>query len=450
MSAFIKRCDRLARGLAAAALAFALLGAAAAQAQLRIDITKGVVQPMPVAITNFAGQGPADGQLGRDVAAVISANLERSGLFKPIDQRAFIQDPVSLQQQPRWEDWRVIKAQALVTGTVEPQPDGLIRVSFRLWDVGAGQHLAGFAYRIEPKAWRRVAHKISDQIYERITGESGYFDSRVVYIAETGPANARVKRLAVMDQDGENHQFLTDGRTLVLTPRYSPTTEEITYLSYFNNRPRVYLFNLETGRQEVLGDFAGMTFAPRFSPDGNRVIMSMAANGNTDIYVMDLRTRRVQQVTNHPSIDTAPSFSPDGNRVVFESDRGGSQQLYVMGADGGEAKRITFGQGRYANPVWSPRGDLIAFTRLHQGRFYIGVIRPDGTGERLIAEAYHVEGPTWAPNGRVLMYFKESPTGEGNRGRRARLYSIDLTGFNEREAVTPMDASDPAWSPLIP
>ncbi|WP_207477412.1 Tol-Pal system beta propeller repeat protein TolB [Arenibaculum pallidiluteum] len=448
MSAFMTRCDRLAR-LAVLALAVLVAGAAAARAELRVDITRGTVQPMPIAITDLLGQGQSEGQIGRDISAVVSADLERSGLFKPIDKRAFIQDLVSLQQQPRFADWQVLRAQALVSGTVEPQPDGLVRVAFRLWDVAAQQHLTGFAYRIEPKAWRRVAHKIADQIYERITGEKGYFDSRVVYIAESGPANQRVKRLAVMDQDGENNQFLTDGRSLVLTPRYSPTTEEITYLSFFNNRPRVYLFNLETGRQEVLGDFPGMTFAPRFSPDGNRVLMSMAANGNTEIYAMDLRTRRTQQLTNHPAIDTAPSFSDDGSRIVFESDRGGTQQLYVMGADGSDVKRITFGQGRYANPVWSPRGDLIAFTRLYQGRFYIGVIRPDGTGERLITEAYHVEGPTWAPNGRVLMYFKETPSSDG-RSRRARLYSIDLTGQNEREVVTPMDASDPAWSPLIP
>jgi TolB protein len=432
------------------ALAFALIGTAGAQADLRIDITRGKVEPMPIAITTFLGQSPTEQQVGRDISSVVSANLERSGLFRPLDPRSFIQDLQSLRVQPRFADWRVINAQALVNGSVQSQPDGRLRVEFRLWDVLAEQQMTGLAYFTTPDNWRRIAHIISDAIYKRITGEDGYFDTRIVYISETGPADKRIKRLAIMDQDGENHKFLTDGRTLVLTPRFSPTAQEITYLSYFNNRPRVYVFNIDTGRQEVLGDFPGMTFAPRFSPDGNKVIMSLATNGNTDIYTMDLRTRRVSQLTNSPAIDTSPSYSPDGNRIVFESYRGGTQQLYVMDAGGGNVQRISFGQGRYASPVWSPRGDLIAFTKINNGRFAIGVIRPDGSGERILNEAFHVEGPTWAPNGRVLMYFKERPTGEGNRGRSARLFSVDLTGFNEREVITPLDASDPAWSPLIP
>jgi TolB protein len=421
-----------------------------AHAELEIDITKGNPQPMPIAITNFAGDGPQAQQTGQNIAAVISANLERSGLFRPVEPSKFIQTPEQLRAGPRFSDWRLIQAQGLVTGTVAQTPDGRTRIEFRLWDVTADQQLTGLAYTVQADGWRRVAHIISDAIYKRITGEEGYFDTRVVYIAESGPALQRVKQLAIMDQDGQNHRFLTDGRVLVLTPRFSPSTQEITYLSYFNNKPRVYLFNIDTGRQEVLGDFPGMTFAPRFSPDGNKVIMSLAQNGNTDIYTLDLRTRRQTQLTNHPGIDTAPCYAPDGSKIVFESDRGGTQQLYIMNADGSDVKRITFGAGRYATPVWSPRGDLIAFTRLNDGKFYIGVIRPDGTGERMLTEAFHAEGPTWAPNGRVLMFFKERPSGQGGKQRQAKLYSIDLTGFNERQVLTPTDASDPAWSPLIP
>lgn len=421
-----------------------------AHAELEIDITKANPQPMPIAVTNFAGDNPQAQQTGQNIAAVISANLERSGLFRPIDPAKFIQTPEQLRAGPRYADWRLIQAQGLVTGTVTQAPDGRTRIEFRLWDVTADQQLTGLAYTVQADGWRRVAHIISDAIYKRITGEEGYFDTRVVYIAESGPALQRVKQLAIMDQDGQNHRFLTDGRVLVLTPRFSPSTQEITYLSYFNNKPRVYLFNIDTGRQEVLGDFPGMTFAPRFSPDGNKVIMSLAQNGNSDIYALDLRTRRQTQLTNHPGIDTSPCYSPDGSKIVFESDRGGTQQLYTMNADGGDVKRITFGSGRYATPVWSPRGDLIAFTRLADGKFYIGVIRPDGTGERILTEAFHVEGPTWAPNGRVLMFFKERPAGAGGKQRQAKLYSIDLTGFNERQVLTPTDASDPAWSPLIP
>ncbi len=419
-----------------------------AAAELRIDITRGKIEPMPIAVAWFVGQG-AEARLGAKLANVISADLERSGLFRPIDPRAFIQKPEAMQVRPRFGDWRQINAEALVNGTVERQPDGRLNVTFRLWDVFAEVQMTGFVYRAPPEKWRRVAHKVSDEIYRRLTGEAGYFDTRIVYIAESGPPRNRVKRLAMMDQDGANHRFLTDGGSLVLTPRFSPTAQEITYLSYTQGEPRVYILNLDTRQQEELGDFPNMTFAPRFSPDGDRIIMSLATDGNTDIYVMDLRTRKVDRLTKHPAIDTSPSMAPDGGRVVFSSDRGGTQQIYVMDDDGRNVRRISFGQGRYATPVWSPRTDLLAFTKIDRGTFYIGVMRPDGSGERLLAEGFLVESPTWAPNGRVLMYFRQT-AGVGSNPGAIKLYSIDLTGYNEREVVTPIDASDPAWSPLIP
>ena len=429
------------------------LGVAApepAHAEVRIDITKGVVEPLPIAITSFAGGGGREAQVGSDISKVVAADLERSGLFRPLDPKGFLQTPDQLRSgEPRYQDWRAVGAQALVAGNTTAMGDGRMKVDFRLWDVAAGQYMQGLSYTATADSWRRIAHIVADAIYKRLTGEEGYFDTRIVYVAESGPANARKKQLAIMDQDGENHQFLTDGQTLVLTPRFSPTAQEITYMSFFNKKPRVYLFNIDTGRQEVLGDFPGMTFAPRFSPDGNKVIMSMAQNGNTDIYSLDLRTRRQTQLTDSPGIDTGPSYSPDGQRIVFESDRGGSQQLYVMNADGSGTKRLTFGEGRYGTPVWSPRGDLIAFTRQRGGSFALGVIRPDGTGERILTESFHVEGPTWAPNGRVLSFFRDVPSGDG-RGRSAKLYTIDVTGANERRVITPLDGSDPAWSPLIP
>jgi TolB protein len=417
---------------------------------LRIFLDRGKIQPLPIAIPNFVGEDPNAGQLGRDIAGVVSADLERSGLFQPLDPKSFIEDPAQIKTQPRYPDWRVINAQALVTGNSALQPDGRLRVEFRLWDINAEQQMTGFGYTTTTQNWRRIAHIIADKIYERVTGESGYFDTRIVYISETGPADRRQKRLAIMDQDGANHRFLTDGRSLVLTPRFSPTAQEITYLSYVRGTPRVFLFNIDTGQQEVLGDFPGMSFAPRFSPDGNQVIMSLATEGNTEIYAMDLRTRRLTRLTNHPAIDTSPSYSPDARQIVFNSDRGGTQQLYVMNADGSDVKRISFGNGRYGTPVWSPRGDLIAFTKIEGGQFFIGVMRPDGSGERLLTQSFLVEAPTWAPNGRVLMYFRQQPTDSSGRGGSTRLYSIDLTGYNEREIITPQDASDPAWSPLIP
>ena len=442
------RWRRSARGLCAA-LAFAVVAVLGtpAGAVLDIDITAGNVDPPPIAITDLVDTTLSSPGLGRDIAGVISADLERSGLFSPIDQGAFIEDPAEITGRPRFGDWRLINAQALVTGRITEEPDGRVRAEFRLWDTFAEQQMTGLVYVTTFANWRRVAHLISDAIYRRLTGEDGYFDTRIVYVSETGPADRRIKRLAIMDQDGENHRFLTDGRDLVLTPRFSPRRQEITYLSFFNNKPRVFIYNIDTGQQEVLGDFEGMTFAPRFSPDGNRVVMSLALNGNSDIYTMDVQTQRVERLTRHPAIDTSPSFSPDGGRITFNSDRGGTQQLYVMDADGGNPKRISFGGGRYATPVWSPRGDLIAFTKFRSGRFHIGIMRPDGSGERLLTASFLDEAPTWAPNGRVLMFFREEPRDAAGRGGSVELWSIDLTGFNERRVITPLDASDPAWSP---
>lgn len=426
-----------------------------ASALIEVDITKFNVEPLPIAIPEFPGRSaipgnqPAMLKQGRDMATVVINDLDRSGLFRPLPREAFIDTNPSAGLRPRFADWRAINAQALVTGNVEQLRDGRIQVTFRLWDVFAQQQMIGVRYQTTPENWRQIAHRIADAIYKRLTGEEGYFDTRIVYVAESGPATNRVKRLALMDQDGANHQFLTTGNFLALTPRFSPTAQEITYLSYFNNRPRVYIYNIETGNQEMLGDFDNMTFAPRFSDDGNKVVMSLERAGNTDIYLMDLRTRAVTQLTKHPDIDTAPSFSPDGDKIVFESDRGGSQQLYVMDSDGSDVQRISFGKGTYKTPVWSPRGDLIAFTYSNRGRYSIGVMRPDGSRERLLTESFLDEGPTWSPNGRVLMFFRQTPFDRRGGGGAYNLWSVDLTGRNERQIPTRTDASDPAWSPLI-
>ncbi|GIL40161.1 Tol-Pal system beta propeller repeat protein TolB [Roseiterribacter gracilis] len=436
------------RSLAFAVVAL-LAAAAPAHAEVRVDVNRGRAAPLPIAITNFAGD-PA----GADIARVITNDLAGSGLFKPLDPASFIQTPEQIQQKGvEYAAWKPLNVPALVTGQVVPSGDGRIRVEFRLHDVFAGASSAsggqiiGTAFTTAPQNWRRTAHIIADTIYKQLTGESGYFDTRVVYVAESGPGERRIKRLAIMDYDGENARYLTDGSQLVLTPRFSPTAAEVTYMAFGNGKPRVFLFNVDTQKRELLADLPQMTFSPRFSPDGNSVVFSMSENGQTDIYVMDLRSRQIRQLTQTPSIDTSPSYSPDGSKIVFESDRGGTQQLYVMSATGGPANRISFGDGRYAGPVWSPRGDLIAFTKQQGGQFFIGVMKPDGSGERLITQAFHVEGPTWAPNGRVLMYFKERP---GPRGKTARLYTIDVTGQNEREVLTQSDASDPAWSGLLP
>jgi TolB protein len=446
---------RLAGLLCLVMVAFGSLGMTQqARANLVVDISNPSIEPIPLALPSFTAQSQVPSrltemsQLGQDIAGVVAADLERSGLFRPLPEKAYIEQGLVPERRPRFQDWKAIGAQGLVVGSVNFLSDGRIEVLFRLWDVYGQQQMTGIKYQTTPDNWRQIAHRVADAIYQRLTGEEGYFDTRIVYIAESGPATDRVKRLAMMDQDGANHRYLTKGDFLALTPRFSPSSQEITYLSYFNNKPRVYIYDIETGRQELLGDFQGMTFAPRFSPDGNQVVMSMERNGNSDIYIMDLRTRKVRQLTDGPDIDTAPSFSPDGQFIAFESDRGGGQQIYVMRADGSNVKRISFGRGRYKTPVWSPRGDLIAFTYTSGGVFKIGVMRPDGTGERMLTESFLDEGPTWAPNGRVLMFYRGSPS-RGGRAGKNELWSVDLTGRNLRRVPTPGDASDPAWSPLL-
>ncbi|HEX4159961.1 MAG TPA: Tol-Pal system beta propeller repeat protein TolB [Rhizomicrobium sp.] len=411
------------------------------QAALKVDVTQGNIQPLPIAIPNFNGEGAT----GQNIASVVRADLDRSGIFRPLDPQSFIEQVKDINTPPTFANWRVINAQALVTGSVGTEPDGRLDVKFRLWDVfGETEMMQGKEYFTVPANWRRIAHKISDAIYQQITGESGYFDTRIVFISESGSLLNRRKRLAVMDEDGANPIFLTRGDYLVLTPRFNPTAQMIAYMSYYGAKPRVYLFDLETGRQQMLGAFPNMTFSPRFSPDGNKVVMSLESRGDSEIYVMDLRSRGVTRLTGDPSINTSPCYSPDGRQIVFESDRGGSQQIYVMNADGSGLHRISFGGGKNGTPVWSPRGDLLAFTKQSGGSFHIGVMRPDGSGERMITDGWQDEGPTWAPNGRVLM-FTRTLRGAGG----SQIWSVDVTGRNERRVQTPGDASDPAWSPLI-
>jgi TolB protein len=417
----------------------------AAGAQLRVDITQGNIQPMPIAIPPFVGATGTVDELSQNVAQVVTADLKRSGLFAPVDPSAFIEPVVPPTATPNFANWRPLNAQALVSGSIAATGDGRIMAEYRLWDVLSGQYLVGKQFFASPDNWRRLAHIIADSVYERLTGEKGYFDSRVAFVDETGGKAERVKRLAIMDQDGANVRFLTDGAELVVTPRFSPSRQELVYSTLVGGDWHVYLLNLETGQQERIGNFPNMAFSPRFSPDGQQVVLSLQQGSNANIYRMDLSTKQMTRLTDSPSIDTAPSFAPNGGQLAFESDRGGEQQLYVMSAAGGPAQRISFGSGRYGTPVWSPRGDLIAFTKQEGGTFKIGVMRPDGSGERILTSGFHNEGPTWSPNGRVLMFFRD--TGGATGG--PQLWSVDITGYNEQVVPTPSFASDPAWSPIL-
>jgi TolB protein len=441
----LTRRRALVLGAAAGMGVAASFGAAPAHAApLTVDVDKGNFQPIPIAIPDFLPGGPSDAEPARLVSQIITNNLKRSGLFEPINPSAFIERITSIDVPPRFSDWQAIRAQGLVVGRVTRQSDGRVKVEFRLWDVPGSRQLAGQLFSVTPDNLRRIGHMVSDQVYNQLTGEKGYFDTRIVFIDETGSKERRVKRLAMMDQDGAAVRYLTNGGDLVVTPRFAPSSQELTYMSFGQGEPRVYLFNTETQQRESVGNFPGMTFAPRFSPDGVRVIMSLQQGPSSNLFVMDLRSKSTMRLTDTPAIDTAPCYSPDGSRICFESDRGGRPQIYVMSAGGGPAQRISFGDGSYSTPVWSPRGDLIAFTKQSQGGFGIGVMGVDGKGERILTEGYHNEGPTFAPNGRVLMFFRDPG---GNAG--PTLHTIDITGRNELRVPTPSFASDPAWSPLL-
>ncbi|ATX66462.1 Tol-Pal system beta propeller repeat protein TolB [Roseinatronobacter bogoriensis] len=417
-----------------------------AQAQpLRLQITEGVIEPMPFAMPAFVPENSAGNQYSEALARVVSANLTNTGLFREIPRSAHLGRISSFDASVNYSDWRAINTQALITGAVSVSGNRM-NVKFRLFDVLSGQQIGeGLQFGGSTDNWRRMAHKVSDAVYSRITGEGGYFDSRVVFISESGSRGNRTKRLAIMDQDGENMQYLTDGRALVLGPRMSASGDRIIYTTYETGSPRIALMNTQTGQRQLVGDIPGaMTFSPRFSPDGRSLVFSAARGGNTDLYRMDISSGQIQQLTSSPSIATAPSFSPDGRFITFESDRSGTSQIYVMPANGGEARRISFGQGRYSTPVWSPRGDLIAFTKSNAGRFHIGVMRTDGSEERLLTASFLDEGPTWSPNGRVVKFTREAQGGD------PALFSVDITGRNLRRVPTPGPASDPAWGPLLP
>ena len=415
---------------------------------LEVDVVGGIDAPMPIAVPAMATpQAVATaagntGLLGNQVAAVVASDLRSSGLFTPIGPDGLDSYSYIEATAPAFPRWRASGAQALVSGFVEARPDGRLTVGCYLFDVTSGRELTRQGYVVGAGEWRRAAHKCADAIYSRLSGEGAFFDSRVVYVAETGPKNNRMKRIAIMDADGSNHRYLTEGKATALTPRFSPDGRRLVYMSYLGRMPRVFVVDLASGAERLLVPGRIMTFAPRFSPDGRDIIFSMAQNGNTDIYTVNAYGGPPRRLTATPGADTSPSYSPDGSKIVFESDRSGTQQLYVMNADGSGQRRISFGGGRYASPVWSPRGNLIAFTRI-AGNFNIGVMDPSGGGTKILTDGWQDEGPSWAPNGQFVMFHR---TSQGNG--QTSLYAVSVNGGRARRLPTPQDGSDPSWSPL--
>lgn len=420
-----------------------------AQALQTIDINRGHAEAVPFAGNKFSSDDTSSTRLASDIVHVIKNNLQRSGLFRLVPTGAFIEEKIGVKHKPLFGSWRQINAPILLNGNVKALGEGKYEISFILWDTISEQQIVSQTYNVPHRLWRRLAHKISDQIYQRVTGDKGYFDTKIVFVAQSGDAKRLTKRIAMMDQDGANRELLTDGKHIALTPRFSPKADKILYLSYVNNKPKLYLRDLVTNNEKVLGEFNGMSYAPRFSPDGRYVLFSIAKNGASNVFEMHLGTKRLKQLTSGISINTSPTYSPDGKRIVFNSDRGGTRQLYIMNRDGSGIKRISFGAGSYVTPNWSPRGDYIAFTRVSPDfGFSIGVMRPDGSGDRIITNGYLTESLTWAPNGRVIMFSREErPT--KRTALKSKIYSIDLTGFHERLLPTGTDASDPEWSRLL-
>ena len=404
---------------------------------IEVEIDQGVLRPFQIAIAPFSGVG------GNLISSVVTSDLRRSGFFEPIDPASFIETGLTLANAPNFPQWTQIGAQAVLYGSVMPRPDGRNDVGFRLYDPFRQCQLVSYQFTATPEQSRRIAHKIADVVYQRMTGESGFFDTRILYVAESGTELNRLSRLAIVDQDGYNPVFLTGGEEIILTPRFSSNPDQIVYMALGRDYSRIYLYNLSTGRRESLGEFDGQAMAPRYSADGSKVAFSIIRGGNADVYVMNLRTRQLSRLTSDPGIDTSPSFSPDGRRIVFNSDRTGTPRLYVMNADGSGQRPISRGGGSYTAPAWSPRGDLIAFTKASGGRFSIGVMNADGSGERLLSNSYFEEGPSWAPNGRYLMFARQT------RGGSTNLWMVDLSGRVIAQSAYQGRGSDPAWSPLL-
>ena len=419
--------------------------APAANQGTAINVSGAQNAPIPIAIPVFTDPSGAPSATGTRITQVINDDLGHSGLFRAIDPASFIPNSMS-NGAPVWQNWNLLGAQALITGDVADQGNGQLRVEFRLWSISQQKQVQGTAYTTTAANWRRIAHIIGDVVYQQLIGEPGYFDSRVAYISESGPATSLVRRLAVMDYDGANNVFLTDGSAMALSPQFNPTRQQLAFVSFQANNPRVYLFDLQSGTQRLVGSFGEQTIGPRFSPDGNSLLMSVSRNGGTALVKMNLEGGDMQELTDYGSINVSPCYSPDGSQITFNSDRDGDQQIFVMNADGSGVKRISYGDGQYAEPDWSPRGDLIAYTNWGSGNFSIGVMSPDGSGERLLSQGFIVEGATFCPNGRVLMFYRQTPAGAGHD---SRLVTIGIDGFNEQLVDTPTNATDPSWSPLL-
>lgn len=406
-------------------------------AQLIVDVNEGHKRPLQIAIADFSGPK------GVDISQVVRDDLASSGIFNVQDPKTFLAKNFDVNLTPKFSDWQPTKTEALVVGAGVSDKQKL-RVEFRLWDIYGESQTLGLEFSSTEENWRRIAHKIADAIYGRLTGAGGMFDTRVVFVAESGPKTNRVKRLALIDQDGANPSYLTDGSETILNPHFNASGQQIVYSALSEKGLRLWIFDIETGRKEAITNVGENVFSARFSPDGKSIAYSSERDGNIEIMVKNLVTGASNKLTNHPAIDTSPSFSSNQKQIVFTSDRSGSPQIYKVNLDGSGLARISFGDGQYSTPVWSPNGDLIAFTKKVGGNFQIGIMKPDGSGEHILTSSYMVEGPSFSPNGRAIIFQREGAPGEV-----PSLWTIDVSGANLRKLATLGSGSDPTWSPML-
>ncbi len=429
---------------------FIFFGAGAAHAELKVDIIAGAAEPIPIAVQKFEIAGTVTADDAATVRAVVENDLKSTGLFRIVSHDAFPQY-VHMNEMPNFKLWMAIKTQVLVQAKLTSESGGRYKLEFYVWDVNGKEQIEAQSLVASKSSLRRLAHIMADAIYERLTGETGYFDTQIVFIAETGPVHRRVKRMAIMDQDGYGLRYLSDEKTFVMSPHFSPNMQTIVFLSYRDDDPMVWTLDLDSGEQRRLGQFGGMNFAPRFSPDGTKIALSLVKNGITHLYEYDMETQKLRQLTFGRSLNTSPSYSPDGKKLAFNSDRSGRQQIHVLDLKTLEEERITYGAGRYATPAWSPDGQFIAFTKMADDTFYIGIMNPRGRNEKILAGGWYMEAPSWAPGSRRLVYY-ETEKDIDDVERISHIRSVDITGQNIYEIELPdgVNGVEPTWSPRLP
>jgi len=420
----------------------AFVAGTSAQAQSGGQIVLAVPQfPTP---RNVKTDGGETGVIGIQIAQQIVSDLRTTRSIYPTGPENLRHYTPTEAGAPLYPNWANIGAGALVTGYVQARDDGRINVVCYLYDLKQRREMTRKGFAVAATEWKRAAHRCAGAFYTAVTKRPGLFDSRIVYVAATGSRMQPVKRIAIMNWDGTDHSYLTQGEVTVTSPRISPDGERIAYMSFAGGMPHIRIMDADGSNDRQLLQSNSMSFAPRFSPDGRVIAFSMAVDGNTDIYVVDANGGYPRRLTTTPGIDTSPSFSPDGKQIVFESDRSGAQQIYVMNVDGSGQSRISFGGGANSSPVWSPDGDRIAFSRWNGSTIGIGIMSATGGDEKILTNGWQDEAPSWSPDSEWVMFQRtQQGTGTGS------LLMVSIGGGEPKAVATPQPGADPSWSGVV-